>query len=233
MEEGAVIRQNFTQDVPTLSVEELQRLQSDYPYFQAVRFLFLKKLRRDFPERYPQALQENALYAGDRKALFMLLEGTEQTWHDLYPDEKEKSETDAFGLIDSFLASRSSELGKETELYPETVYRFDDTETPAAAAPVENSFALVDAFLDESSEGKEPQAPVITVAEKPENEDSEELQDEEFLTESLAKIYIKQRRYAKALEIIRKLSLKYPEKNIYFADQIRFLEKLIINIKPE
>lgn len=232
MEEGAVIRQNFKQDVPTLSVEELQRLQSDYPYFQAVRFLYLKKLRRDFPERYPQALQENALYAGDRKALFTLLEGAEQTWHGLYPDEKEKPETDAFGLIDSFLASRSSELGRETELYPEASYRFDDAETPAAA-PAENSFALVDAFLDASPEEKEPQAPVIAVAEKPENEDSDELQDEEFLTESLAKIYIKQRRYAKALEIIRKLSLKYPEKNIYFADQIRFLEKLIINIKPE
>ena len=232
MEEGAVIRQNFTQDVPTLSVEELQRLQSDYPYFQAVRFLYLKKLRCDFPERYPQALQENALYAGDRKVLFTLLEGAEQTWNGLYPDEKEKPETDAFGLIDSFLASRSSELGRETELYPEASYRFDDAETPAAA-PAENSFALVDAFLDASPEEKEPQAPVIAVAEKPENEDSDELQDEEFLTESLAKIYIKQRRYAKALEIIRKLSLKYPEKNIYFADQIRFLEKLIINIKPE
>jgi hypothetical protein len=25
--------------------------------------------------------------------------------------------------------------------------------------------------------------------------------------------------------------LKYPEKNVYFADQIRFLEKLIINTK--
>lgn len=54
---------------------------------------------------------------------------------------------------------------------------------------------------------------------------------EPLFTESLAKIYIRQRKYAKALEIIRKLSLNNPEKNIYFADQIRFLEKLIINIK--
>ncbi|MBQ4524467.1 MAG: tetratricopeptide repeat protein, partial [Bacteroidaceae bacterium] len=38
-----------------------------------------------------------------------------------------------------------------------------------------------------------------------------------------------QHRYAKALEIIRRLSLKYPKKNAYFADQIRFLEKLVIN----
>ena len=50
-----------------------------------------------------------------------------------------------------------------------------------------------------------------------------------LLSESLAKIYIKQRRYEKALEIIQSLSLNFPEKSIYFADQIRFLKKLIVN----
>jgi hypothetical protein len=54
--------------------------------------------------------------------------------------------------------------------------------------------------------------------------------EERFFSETLAKIYIKQRKYDKALKIIRKLNLLNPEKNRYFADQIRFLEKLIINI---
>ena len=58
-------------------------------------------------------------------------------------------------------------------------------------------------------------------------------EDESYFTETLAKIYIKQQRYDKALEIIKKLNLKYPKKNIYFADQIRFLEKLIINAKSK
>ncbi len=53
--------------------------------------------------------------------------------------------------------------------------------------------------------------------------------EESYFTETLARIYIKQERYSKALEIIRRLSLNYPKKNAYFADQIRFLEKLIIN----
>ena len=57
--------------------------------------------------------------------------------------------------------------------------------------------------------------------------------DDSCFTETLAKIYIKQRRYDKALEIIKKLSLNYPKKNAYFADQIRFLEKLIINAKSK
>ena len=57
--------------------------------------------------------------------------------------------------------------------------------------------------------------------------------DESYFTETLAKIYVKQQRYDKALEIIKKLNLKYPKKNAYFADQIRFLEKLIINAKSK
>ena len=49
------------------------------------------------------------------------------------------------------------------------------------------------------------------------------------LSESLAKIYIRRRRYDKAFEIIHNLSLKNPKKSIYFADQLRFLQKLMIN----
>lgn len=226
-----------------MSIDELQRLQFDYPYFQTARFLYLKKLRHSFPERYPRALQENALYAGDRKSLFFLLEGASQSWSDLYPPASNDVRNDSFELIDSFLAAHASEIS-EKELYPgggvvsEVPYRLEDTPAPSSDGTTgENSvgsFDLIDAFLEKSPEEKkivaETTAPMVT--EKIENQ-SDDLPEEEFLTESLAKIYIKQRRYSKALEIIRKLSLKYPEKNIYFADQIRFLEKLIVNIKTE
>ena len=56
-----------------------------------------------------------------------------------------------------------------------------------------------------------------------------EIEENGYFTETLARIYIKQGRYSKALEIIQRLNLVYPKKNRYFADQIRFLEKLIIN----
>lgn len=49
------------------------------------------------------------------------------------------------------------------------------------------------------------------------------------LTAGLAKIMIKNGNYGKALEIIREINLNNPEKSIYFADQMRFIKKLMLN----
>lgn len=61
------------------------------------------------------------------------------------------------------------------------------------------------------------------------NASEKELDDDFFFTQTLANIYIKQKKYDRAYEIIKRLSLNYPEKNTYFADQLSFLEKLIKN----
>ncbi|MFA6873868.1 MAG: tetratricopeptide repeat protein [Bacteroidaceae bacterium] len=68
-------------------------------------------------------------------------------------------------------------------------------------------------------------------ADDEEDEKDEKDLDESYFTETLAKIYVKQKRYDKALEIIRSINLKNPKKSAYFADQIRFLEKLLQNNK--
>lgn len=60
---------------------------------------------------------------------------------------------------------------------------------------------------------------------------NEELENDFFFTQTLANIYIKQKKYQRAYEIIKHLSLNYPEKSVYFADQLSFLAKVIKNTK--
>ncbi|MBP1664023.1 MAG: hypothetical protein H6Q19_1163, partial [Bacteroidetes bacterium] len=45
-----------------------------------------------------------------------------------------------------------------------------------------------------------------------------------------AKKHIKEKKYKEALEILKELNFNNPKKSIYFADQIRFLEKIIQNL---
>ena len=87
------------------------------------------------------------------------------------------------------------------------------------------------ALLEEESSSETVETEEVVPDTEKEESDTEE--GEDYFTETLAKIYVKQQRYDKALEIIKKLNLKYPKKNTYFADQIRFLEKLIINAKSK
>ncbi len=47
-----------------------------------------------------------------------------------------------------------------------------------------------------------------------------------LMTETLAKVYLEQKKYKKAIQAYRILSLKYPEKSSFFADRIKAVQKL-------
>ncbi|NDV44231.1 hypothetical protein [Flagellimonas sediminis] len=56
--------------------------------------------------------------------------------------------------------------------------------------------------------------------------ESSKFDKNELMTETLAKVYLEQKKYKKAIQAFKILSLKYPEKSGFFADQIQAVKKL-------
>ena len=52
------------------------------------------------------------------------------------------------------------------------------------------------------------------------------VENNELVTETLARVYLEQQHFEKAIEAYKKLSLKYPKKSSFFADQINLINDL-------
>lgn len=223
------------------TLPHLCRLVDAYPYFQPARLLYLRNLYQLHDAAFDRELRRAAYYLPDRRALFQLIEGVNYRLEPVkkrQPKSEDVKEDRTYSLIDSFLAN----LPEEKPQRPKPVdastdymaYLMQSEEAPdtITAVPRMQHQELIDDFIGQGDKrivlsqtpDEELQVPVLAA-------EDETGEDEDYFTETLAKIYIKQGRYTKAMEIIRRLSLKYPKKNRYFADQIRFLEKLIINNK--
>lgn len=240
------------------SLDDLRGVVEAYPFFHTAKLLYLKKLSLANDASFETELQRLAPGVGDRKQLFLLVEG-ERYGLPFTPPESPEAEGDAFSLIDAFLQSghREPESQQTAEEGTQPVdsliqptaatdyFHWAQSEGEEAQPQEEEAGAKlrhqdwIDSFIAED-ERRVPGRGIRLQVERPEDKsqaaeakehDAPKLPGNAYFTETLARIYVKQKRYEKALQIIRGLSLKYPEKNIYFADQIRFLEKLIINTK--
>ncbi len=232
---------------------ELRSILALYPYYQTARLLMLQNLYLLHDTTFDEELRKAAIYITDRKVLFQMIEArhyqlsnVKKAEHKLTPKSaKSDNQSRTLSLIDNFLDSipkDEEESGKEKKRKPTMAdaavdyvaylleSESEEERTKSEEAPKLIGHSLIDSFI-ENDKGK------IVLNENPtlkpnldESAIFDENQGEEsYFTETLARIYIKQGRYSKALEIISRLSLQYPKKNVYFADQIRFLKKLIIN----
>lgn len=239
---------------------ELRQLVERFPYFEIARILFLKNLCLLKDDSFHEELEKSISFISNRKKLFFFLEANsyiqeiERKAKTYELDEKEAIVKDrTLSLIDDFLSNESSEEipPKQSEYEYSTDYlafldnsekakENKEKEETLSQEDVDNqnrSLDLINNFINSSDEepSEEIKSGNIETKDLPSEttQKAESEADESCFTETLARIYIKQHRYSKAIEIIKKLSLKYPKKNVYFADQITFLEKLIINAKTK
>lgn len=83
-------------------------------------------------------------------------------------------------------------------------------------------FDLIDKFIENN--------PKIVAKENPKQKinikESSKIDKNELMTETLAKVYLEQKKYKKASQAYKILSLKYPEKSSFFADRIKAIAKI-------
>jgi len=217
---------------------QLKNLVEEYPYFQTIRMLYLKNLQVEKDLSFPMELRKMAIYTPDRKKLYFWIEKDKFASFNFDNLEgKEISLSDPFASVDSFLASETVindelQFERNTGSLVSTDYFLllseKDKNNLTHTRPLKHQ-KTIDDFIE-----KDKQSPV-KIKLNEENTGTSGLpqitEKTDFLGETLAKIYTKQRKYEKALQIIQNLSLQYPEKSAYFAPQIEELKNLIINNK--
>ena len=237
---------------------DLRSLLALYPYFQTARLLLLQNLYLLHDPSFDEELRHSAVYVTDREVVFNLVEAAHYKLHahektDVQekqnPDRQAEAESGSrtISLIDKFLDSIPADADEQKNKGTRRKRRptpadaaidyvsylleteGDDSAADADSSPVMKGQDLIDNFINNENGKIELKDEPEYVPEIESNDKKEG--DEKYFTETLAQIYIRQGRYSKALEIIKRLNLNYPKKNAYFADQIRFLEKLIINNK--
>jgi hypothetical protein len=211
-------------------LEKVNDLCRNYPMFNLAHLLKVR-IRESLAYKKEVELKVAAVYATDRRKLYCLVTELSRPKEEENPSEDEgvvfSSERPEVDVIieqhapyagtqpaDDDLLELDDEVGM---LEPETPIK----ETPAEPAVEEEGNPrgnrLILDFL------REDPGPIRANQYTARNRDvsmASVREHDGFITDTLAKIYVKQGLYAKAIYAYEKLSLKYPEKSAYFAAQI-------------
>ncbi|MDE5845252.1 MAG: hypothetical protein K2H44_07710 [Muribaculaceae bacterium] len=221
------------------AIEGVRSLMAKYPFFELPLALLLKNypaLFEDDEALRNEALKTVAAKSSDPEVFFKMQTPDAEVFENFYP--KEEKETMSTGdAIDEFLNTYGEEDPGESALLERLIFnpvgdwstRLEIDEHQAepkieAPQPVQQDETLerIGSYIS-----AHPDSSRMTKQRRDKKATTQPAADT-LLSQSLAKIYVKQHRYDKAYEIISQLSLNYPEKSCYFADQLRFLKKLMI-----
>lgn len=211
-----------------MNYQEASSLLEKYPYFVYAALMALPGAPDE--ARKNELRRIVAVNIGDPNDAAEILGLNSQSLADFYPDTL-PPQLSTFDTIDTFISTFGSESRPGAPATPPTAApdQSADLLNQLEAMPIESGMQegdstidAIDSFLKNVPPPQPRRQPIETAA---------ETEETPALTESFARILIKNRNYDKALDIIQELNLKNPEKSVYFADQIRFLKKLIINQK--
>ena len=179
---------------PEKALELVKKIVKEYPYFMAARVLELDILKTTNQKGYKHALRSCALQTTQRNVLYQHLEDLAQNVENGQQQITVPNENN----LNSFLQWLELIDDKTTDRTPSKFDWIDDfLAQNAKIDPTKNTASIKDMTKENS------------------------LSKNEIMTETLAHLYWKQKKYDEAKKAFKILSLKYPEKSSLFADHIK------------
>ena len=185
-------------------ISQLNEIIKEFPYFHTGQLLLCKGLHNIDSIRFKTQLRKAASYAANRKVLFQLInkqqnKKNKKTIH--INNELIKDEYHSF--IDWLSIIKTEKIDRSKNM---------------------KSNQIIDIFIKNqpnlSRNNKQEFFKSTDIGKK------SIIENKDLITETLAKVYTKQQHFDKAISVYQKLSLKYPQKSSYFADQIKLITKL-------
>jgi tetratricopeptide (TPR) repeat protein len=155
----------------------------------------------------------------------------------LEPITTEDSEAMVSESIESSTFEEKLEIGKPLHFNQQEKHSFQEWLQLTKFSPIERKnestdseianekkkkIALIDRFIENN-----PKIPAIKeTLNTPAIIDKKQEDNNHLMTETLAKVYLEQKKYQRAIQAYEILILKYPEKSSFFADQIKNIKDL-------
>ena len=184
----------------------ISNILENFPYFQTAHILYSKALQNTKSIRFKSQLKKAAIYSGDRNLLFDIISQQEDlniskaTIKDKLIKEEKKAELHSFLDWISIVQTKKIVRSKK-----------------------QNSDEIINIFLEKKPKIKNNKQRFFNASQ---NAKKSIVENNDIITETLAKVYTKQEHFEKAILAYQKLSLKYPQKSSYFAEQIKVIKKL-------
>ncbi len=207
--------------------KDLENIIFEFPYFQLAHAIYLKSIKKQDQFNFDLILKKTAILSLKRKLIFNWVENTENNLFRILErsTKKEVKESTTREIqTDEITIEEKTKEKKQRMFFVDWVSLYSGSEKQTVNSPLESKIEIIDSFLEKNIR-------IPNKAEKSDKGDFSNLASankfnkSELMTETLAKIYVKQKKIKKALYAYKILSLKYPEKSSLFANQIKKLQK--------
>ena len=184
----------------------ISNILENFPYFQTAHILYSKALQNTKSIRFKSQLKKAAIYSGDRNLLFDII-----------------SQQEDLNISKATIKHKLKKEEKKAELHSFLDWISIVQTKKIVRSKKQKSDEIINIFLEKKPKIKNNKQRFFNASE---NAKKSIVENNDIITETLAKVYAKQEHFEKAILAYQKLSLKYPQKSSYFANQIKVIKKI-------